>query len=156
MDWSKAKCYSFDRDLYPCPHGHIPHALTNWANSPPRYIQDILRMGLNIFIDLVFRMRGDGWYHTTVFYCTLLQGCCTLKLHWTHNVTASRYQLQYDLRSCLTIKPIIKKSNWGCFCIIHLSRAVNIISDRSQLGSFIILLKIIYVNKQIPISIPCG
>ena len=35
MDCSKAKCYICDRDSYPCPHGHIPLVLTNWANSPP-------------------------------------------------------------------------------------------------------------------------
>ena len=35
MDSSKTKCYSRDRDSYPYPHGHILHALTNWANSPP-------------------------------------------------------------------------------------------------------------------------
>ena len=35
MDCNKAKCYSRDQDSYPCPHGHILHTLTNWANSPP-------------------------------------------------------------------------------------------------------------------------
>ena len=28
-------CYSCDRDSYPCPQGHIPRTLTNWANSRP-------------------------------------------------------------------------------------------------------------------------
>ena len=35
MDFSTAKCYSGDWDSYPCPQGHIPHTLTNWANSSP-------------------------------------------------------------------------------------------------------------------------
>ena len=35
MDSSTAKCYSYDQDSYPCPRGHVLHALTNWANSPP-------------------------------------------------------------------------------------------------------------------------
>ena len=35
MDSSTAKCYSSDRNSYPCCQGHLPHALTNWAVSPP-------------------------------------------------------------------------------------------------------------------------
>ena len=34
MDCSTAKYYSSDWDSYPCPQGHLPHALTNWAISP--------------------------------------------------------------------------------------------------------------------------
>ena len=35
MDCSQAKCYSHEWDSYAWPQGYIPHALTNWANSPP-------------------------------------------------------------------------------------------------------------------------
>ena len=45
MDWSTAKCYRCDRDSYPCRHGHIPHALTNWANSPPLMIRADMSLG---------------------------------------------------------------------------------------------------------------
>ena len=34
MDCSTAKCYSHDWDSCPFLQGHIPHALTNWANTP--------------------------------------------------------------------------------------------------------------------------
>ena len=34
MDCSTAKCFSHNQDWYPCFQGHIPRALTNWANSP--------------------------------------------------------------------------------------------------------------------------
>ena len=35
MDCRTAKCYRCDQDSHHCPQGHIPCALTNWANSPP-------------------------------------------------------------------------------------------------------------------------
>ena len=35
MDCNTAKCYGNDQDLYPCPQGPQPSALTNWAISPP-------------------------------------------------------------------------------------------------------------------------
>ena len=38
MDCSTAKCYSSDQDSYPCPQGHQPHALTNFAISPLRIV----------------------------------------------------------------------------------------------------------------------
>ena len=44
MDYSTAKCYSQDQDSYYCPQGHIPHALTHWANSPP-----LLRLEIYVY-----------------------------------------------------------------------------------------------------------
>ena len=38
MDCSIAKCYNREWDSYPCAQGHIPHALTNWANQHPQSI----------------------------------------------------------------------------------------------------------------------
>ena len=38
MDYSTAKCYSRDQDLYPCPQGYICRTLTNWANSPSPFL----------------------------------------------------------------------------------------------------------------------
>ena len=35
MDCRTAKCYSHDRDSYPCPQGHLSQALINWGTSPP-------------------------------------------------------------------------------------------------------------------------
>ena len=35
MNCSTAKHKSSDQDSYPCPQGHLPHALTNWSISPP-------------------------------------------------------------------------------------------------------------------------
>ena len=37
MDCSTAKCYSHDRDSYPCPQGYIVHAITKRANPQPQY-----------------------------------------------------------------------------------------------------------------------
>ena len=34
MDCGTTNCYNRDRDSYPCPHGYIRSALTNWVNSP--------------------------------------------------------------------------------------------------------------------------
>ena len=56
MDCSRAKCYSHERDSYPCHQGHIPHTLTNWTNSQPNFQEDALRIAdgslLNILLPL--------------------------------------------------------------------------------------------------------
>ena len=38
IDWSTARCYNSDLDSNPCSQGHIPRVLTNWANSPPKWL----------------------------------------------------------------------------------------------------------------------
>ena len=51
MDYSIAKWYSSDWDSYPYPQGHLPHALTNLAISPPPDIQtDRNRLILRYYI----------------------------------------------------------------------------------------------------------
>ena len=48
IDRSTVKCYSCDQDSYPCPQGHRPCALTNWANSQPfmhRWLVLLLQAG---------------------------------------------------------------------------------------------------------------
>ena len=35
IDCSMAKCYGSDWDSNPCPQGHLPCDLSNWAISPP-------------------------------------------------------------------------------------------------------------------------
>ena len=101
MDCSKAKYYSSDRHSYPCPQGHLPCALTNWAiysNSlkltsltGPLKVDPMLGRFREVLLHMQMTpccieyypcnthnsQRGKEWHNSTVIF-TVSQHVCLL------------------------------------------------------------------------------
>ena len=140
MDCSTAKCYSIDWDSYPCPQGHLPGTLTNWATSlPPDFLE--VRFHTNWYMLIVLRHLSQVLVVHTVSAAVFEPGISSI-WWWCDSICTTYWDSWIMLWNYNTVKKTGNPRNYG-----HLS---SLNSKRKECNAGFIHLARWMIERKLP------